>query len=195
MNRSIHSVSGEAQALNTQYSRVYVEDSEHHHRSYEESGSPTLPSTATTSCRTHSGGQGETGPVYTPADRQQQRYFGEHQQEDDHSFQNFQVVQRLWLWEILSIAVAALCLAAIVITLVLRRDRPLPKLPSAITINALIAVFTAIFKACLMMPIAECIGQLKWLWYQKSRPLKHMEQWDLASRGGLPCLLCLLSFT
>lgn len=37
------------------------------------------------------------------------------------------VVQRLWLWEIFSTIVAALALAAIVITLALRRDRPLPK--------------------------------------------------------------------
>jgi hypothetical protein len=92
---------------------------------------------------------------------------------------------RPWLWEASSIAAAAFALAAIVITLVIHRDRPLPQWPSEITINALIAVFTAIFKACLMMPIAECMGQLKWLWYQKPRPLGYMEQWDLASRGML----------
>lgn len=101
-------------------------------------------------------------------------------------------VQRLWLCEILSITAAALALATIVIILVLHRDHPLPKWLSAITINALIAVFTAIFKACLMMPVAECIGQLKWLWYQKSRPLSHIEQWDLASRGASPRFISLL---
>ncbi|KAH8760383.1 hypothetical protein F5883DRAFT_425790, partial [Diaporthe sp. PMI_573] len=96
---------------------------------------------------------------------------------------------RPWLWEVSSIAAATFALAAIVITLVIHRGRPLPQWPSAITTNALVAVFTAIFKACLMMPIAECMGQLKWLWYQKPRPLGYMEQWDLASRGPWGSLL------
>lgn len=88
-----------------------------------------------------------------------------------------------WFWETLSIVVAIVALAAMVITLVLHRDRPLPNWPFAITINALVAVFSAILKACLVMPIAECISQLKWLWFQKPRPLNQIDQWDLASRG------------
>ncbi|KAI0537681.1 hypothetical protein GGR58DRAFT_513653 [Xylaria digitata] len=48
---------------------------------------------------------------------------------------------------------------------------------------ALIAIFSSILKACLALPIAEGISQLKWLWFRKIRPLGCMEQWDLASRG------------
>lgn len=92
-------------------------------------------------------------------------------------------LHRFWFWEVLSILGAVVALAAMVITLLLHQDKPLPKWPSAITINALIAVFSAILKACVVMPIAESISQLKWLWFQKARPLRHFEQWDLASRG------------
>lgn len=90
-----------------------------------------------------------------------------------------------WLWEALSIAVAVLTLAANTITLLLYTDHPLPRWPSGITINALISVLTAIFKASLMVPIAEGISQLRWLWYLKPRPLGQIEQWDSASRGSL----------
>lgn len=93
-------------------------------------------------------------------------------------------VHRFWFWEVFSILGALIALAAMVITLVLHQDKPLPKWPSAITINALIAVFSAILKACVVMPIAESISQLKWLWFQKARPLRNFEQWDLASRGS-----------
>ncbi|CAI0650446.1 unnamed protein product [Colletotrichum noveboracense] len=96
---------------------------------------------------------------------------------------------RLWAWEVLSIAVATVALAAMFITLLLHQDRTLPKWPSMITINALIAVFSAILKACLMMPIAEGLSQLKWLWYEKPRPMKHIAQWDMASRGPWGSLL------
>ncbi|KAF4835711.1 hypothetical protein CGCTS75_v002170 [Colletotrichum tropicale] len=71
------------------------------------------------------------------------------------------------------------------IALLLHQDRTLPKWTSMITINALIAMFSAILKACLMMPIAECLSQLKWLWYEKSRPMKHIVQWDMGPWGSL----------
>ncbi|KAF4876379.1 hypothetical protein CGCSCA1_v004541 [Colletotrichum siamense] len=99
------------------------------------------------------------------------------------------LLNRLWAWEVLSIAVATVALAAMFITLLLHQDRTLPKWPSMITINALIAVFSAILKACLMMPIAEGLSQLKWLWYEKPRPMKHIAQWDMASRGPWGSLL------
>lgn len=110
---------------------------------------------------------------------------GEHPKNQKPSQRNGWV-HRFWIWEVLSILGATIALAAMIITLVLHQDKPLPKWPSAITINALIAVFSAILKACVVMPIAESISQLKWLWFQKARPLRHFEQWDLASRGLSP---------
>lgn len=181
--------SDEARSLSAHPSRISTEDMELPSYSQDGSVSPSSPLASTTCYNRESGGREEAAPAYTSIDSQQRPNSYVYHNEEESPSQSDNHVHRLWLWETLSITIAALALAAIVITLVLHRDRPLPKWPSAITINALIAVFTAVFKACLMMPIAEGIGQLKWLWYQKSRPLRHMEQWDLASRGRLSCLL------
>lgn len=60
-----------------------------------------------------------------------------------------------WAMEILSCVIASLCLAAIFGILFTHQGLPLPQWPLNITINALISVFTAIFKMALMVPIAE----------------------------------------
>lgn len=177
--------SDEAQPLNTRPSRIAVETNELRNQSFDGRTPPLLSPTSTTYHSEHPEGEIEADPAYLPIDSQHPQQHGMRNQGREHRKQSDKRIQRLWLWESLSLAVATLALTAIVITLVLQKDRPLPDWPSAITINALIAVFTAIFKACLMMPIAEGIGQLKWLWYEESRPLRHMEQWDSASRGRL----------
>lgn len=61
----------------------------------------------------------------------------------------------IWTVEILSCLIASLCLAAILGILITHQGLPLPQWPLNITINALIAVFTAIFKMALMVPVAE----------------------------------------
>lgn len=48
-----------------------------------------------------------------------------------------------------------LAFAAIVTTLSVHQNRPLPQWPSMISINSLISVFTAILKAALILPVAE----------------------------------------
>lgn len=165
--------------------RVSAEDSELRNHSYCYASRPPSPSLS--SATDYSAESEGVPPTNTPADNQEQQHVETHHEKDqdpshqEKTYKSDKNLLRPWLWELLSIAAAALALVAIVIILALHGKRPLPKWPLSITINASIAVFTAIFKACLIMPIAECIGQLKWLWYEKSRPLKSMEQWDLAS--------------
>ena len=60
-----------------------------------------------------------------------------------------------WLSEISSLFLATLALAAIFITLATHSGRPMPQWPRWISINSLIAIFTAVLKAALMMPVAE----------------------------------------
>lgn len=64
----------------------------------------------------------------------------------------------IWMAEIWSCVIASACLAAIIGVLSAYQGHPLPQWPLHITINALIAVFTAIFKTALMVPIAEGMG-------------------------------------
>ncbi|KAL2289241.1 hypothetical protein FJTKL_02260 [Diaporthe vaccinii] len=98
-----------------------------------------------------------------------------------------------WTMDILSCTIACLCLAAIFGILYTHQGLPLPQLPLNITINALIAVFTAIFKVTLMVPVAGGISQFKWLWFDQPRELADIERLDQASRGAWGSFLLLVS--
>ncbi|KAH6852919.1 hypothetical protein BKA58DRAFT_444724 [Alternaria rosae] len=53
--------------------------------------------------------------------------------------------------------------------------------------NSLIAVFSTIAKSALPVPLAECIGQLKWIYFHtpQSKPVNRLYDFDVATRG--PC--------
>lgn len=72
---------------------------------------------------------------------------------------NWQMVMQLlrygWVIEALSCALAVLCLTAILTTLAIRQNGPLPEWPLHITINALISVFTTLLKTGVTVPLAE----------------------------------------
>lgn len=115
-----------------------------------------------------------------------------------------------WVYECASIVVAILAMEAIYITLILHRNGPLPQQASMISINSLIAIFTVILKASLLMPVAEGmafnwrsssllnlefigIGQLKWHWFHKPRSLIDLNRVDAASRGPWGSFLLLFT--
>jgi hypothetical protein len=93
-------------------------------------------------------------------------------------------------------------LSAITVTLWMHDGHPLPNWPRSITVNTLISLFSTLLEAAMMVPVAEGmrtillhdielnlrifagIGQLKWLWYSKSRSVGDMNQFDVASRGA-----------
>lgn len=66
-----------------------------------------------------------------------------------------EAIWRIWGLEIMSSLLALGCIAAIAIVLFLRDRKPLPDWPALISVNSLVAIFTALFKASLIMPIAE----------------------------------------
>jgi len=60
--------------------------------------------------------------------------------------------------------------------------------------NSMISVFMTISKSALLVPIAECISQSKWLRFRQApRPLATLDEFDEASRG--PWGSALLLFT
>lgn len=91
--------------------------------------------------------------------------------------------QDSWAAELVSSIVALAALAGMVGTLASHQGRPMPKWREGITLNTLVAVFSAVLKSALIMPVAEGISQLKWLWFRKSRALIDLEDFDAASRG------------
>lgn len=89
----------------------------------------------------------------------------------------------VWASEIASITFALIMLAAIVILLASRKDKPLPNWPSLLGINSLVAIFSSIFKVTLLYPIVQGISELKWIWFAAPRPVSDFDRFDAASRG------------
>ncbi|KAL7943568.1 hypothetical protein V8C42DRAFT_329435 [Trichoderma barbatum] len=73
----------------------------------------------------------------------------------------------------------------LVLTLGLRpyQGKVLSSWPLRITINTFVAICTLLIKVSLAMIVSNGIGQLKWVWYSKARPLGDLQQYDSASRG------------
>ncbi|OAL47424.1 hypothetical protein IQ07DRAFT_682272 [Pyrenochaeta sp. DS3sAY3a] len=98
-----------------------------------------------------------------------------------------------WTFEILSCILACACLALIAGISSRYQNKPLSEWPSAISINTIVAVGSAVLKDSLRIPIAEAISQLKWLYFQCPHPLSHFEDFDSASRGPWNAFLFLFS--
>jgi hypothetical protein len=63
---------------------------------------------------------------------------------------------RVWKWELLSSLLSFGSLLVIVAILAFHDGQPIPSWPRFVSINSLIAVFAAIFKGSLLMPVCEC---------------------------------------
>lgn len=98
-----------------------------------------------------------------------------------------------WTLEILSWFSAAWALGMIVLSLGLLHDKPLPQWPSGITVSSLISVLCQIGQWGLMGSVAKAVGQLKWLWFTRSKkPLMDFVAVDEASNGPWGSLLLLV---
>ncbi|KAH0439956.1 hypothetical protein CcaCcLH18_02673 [Colletotrichum camelliae] len=101
-------------------------------------------------------------------------------------------VWTVWWMEIFSSFLALGCIIAMVVILSIYQGQPLPRWPKLISINSLIAVFTAIFKASLILPVAE--GQLKWNWFDRFQKLGDLVIFDNASRGPWGSFLLMIKY-
>lgn len=84
----------------------------------------------------------------------------DHEPDPDRSFAKHEKTKetptwRIWHLEALSSLLALACLVAMAVILAIYQRKPLPEWPDLISINTLIAVFTAVFRASLILPIAE----------------------------------------
>ena len=97
-----------------------------------------------------------------------------------------------WLPEIISLLLAVIAFLAIVILLAVRKDKPLPNWPSLIGINSLVAIFSSVLRVALLFPIAECVSELKWIWFANPQPVSDFDRFDSASRGPWGALKLIL---
>ncbi|WQF90404.1 hypothetical protein CDEST_15418 [Colletotrichum destructivum] len=96
-----------------------------------------------------------------------------------------------WIWELLSVALAAGLLIAIAALLALHDGKPAPDWGAHINLNALLAFLSTILRAMLVVVVSQVISQRKWDWYsrERARPLSDFQQFDSGSRGSLGALL------
>ena len=93
------------------------------------------------------------------------------------------IPKHAWASEIASVVLAFAMLAAIVVLLTIRQDKPLPDWPSLLGINSLVAIFSSVFKVALLYPVVEGISELKWIWFATAKSVNDFDSFDSASRG------------
>ncbi|KAK5651888.1 hypothetical protein OQA88_11547 [Cercophora sp. LCS_1] len=104
------------------------------------------------------------------------------------------VLNRWWLWELASLALSALAMMGVVITLIKINDTALTDWAFPIQPNSLISVFMTVSKSALLVALAECIGQSKWFEFRRGpRRLSSLQEFDEASRGPWGSAQLLLS--
>lgn len=89
----------------------------------------------------------------------------------------------LWWLEISCCGLFLPALAAVIATLYPHHGHPIPQWPDSLSINTLIAIYIAILKAAILLVVAAGLGQLKWMWFRRARPLTDLVRYDMASRG------------
>lgn len=90
-----------------------------------------------------------------------------------------------WMWEIGSWILTAVCVVLMVVVLLNFQGTALSKWHMSIAPNTVISILATISKTSLLLPVAECISQLKWLHFDRARKLNDMGLYDSASRGPM----------
>ena len=90
-----------------------------------------------------------------------------------------------WRLEIGACSLFLIILGAIIATLYPHQGKPLPKWPYRLSVNTVLSIYVVILKSTILLVAAEGLGQLKWRWLERSRPLHDLVQYDDATRGPL----------
>ncbi|KAH7411582.1 hypothetical protein DE146DRAFT_627642 [Phaeosphaeria sp. MPI-PUGE-AT-0046c] len=99
------------------------------------------------------------------------------------AFHSVARVWRSWWSELLSAVLLVLSFGGMLAMLRDFQGKPLPKWPLGLSFNTALSLFGAIIRFPALYITAEGIGQFKWLWLQRKRPLSHLTAYDDASRG------------
>ncbi|KAK2056872.1 hypothetical protein LY76DRAFT_547640 [Colletotrichum caudatum] len=97
-----------------------------------------------------------------------------------------------WMFEVVSLFVAILATASIIGVLGAYDGKPLASWRFQITINAVIALLATVATATIAVVLSSGISQLKWIRFNRRRPLSDMEVFDDASRGTWGALMMLV---
>lgn len=99
-----------------------------------------------------------------------------------------------WLWEVLSLVLSVVVFVLLVVVLMMYNGKPNPLWTAGITLNAIVSIASVLFRILLMIPVANCVTQLAWVWLSDAqRPLDHIVLFDQASRGAFRSIIILFS--
>ncbi|KAI1874303.1 uncharacterized protein JN550_002882 [Neoarthrinium moseri] len=88
-----------------------------------------------------------------------------------------------WIFESVAWLISAIALAIIIAVVAITDGKPLPTWPMHITLNSFVSFMSTLMKAAAVVPVAECISQLKWLWFRRAGAVHDIQTFDEASRG------------
>jgi flagellar biosynthesis protein FlhB len=101
-------------------------------------------------------------------------------------------MESFWVIEIAACIVAV---ALHIFTYMLLRDyngKNVAEFRGRWSLNSIVALLVTVVKIAAILPVAGCIGQLKWHRFRNFRRLRDMEYFDMASRGMFGSLHLLL---
>lgn len=105
-------------------------------------------------------------------------------------------VLKHWSLEIITIVVAILLIAAIIVLLAYYDRKTMPEWPFDINLSTAINLLSTFLRAAMLAAVAEIVGQIKWTWFtERTRPLHHLQDFDSASRSVLGSLRLLAVVT
>lgn len=95
-----------------------------------------------------------------------------------------------WLVETVCVVLGAVLFIALYLVLENYDGRAAPQFGSAfgssLTLNTIVAIIAAGAKVLPLYPVAECIGQLRWIWFSRDyRQLNDFATFDRAARGSM----------
>ncbi|KAM7213797.1 Protein of unknown function (DUF3176) domain containing protein, partial [Rhypophila decipiens] len=96
----------------------------------------------------------------------------------------FVITLRWWWWELGAMVVSINSMIAVVVILLKIDNLALSSWTFPIQANSLVSVFMTASKTALLVPIAECISQAKWVQFsRRPQKLSKFQEYDDASRG------------
>jgi hypothetical protein len=100
-----------------------------------------------------------------------------------------------WWWEVFTWLIGSAAFITIVALLIVFGNQPLNhwRLPK-IQITTTVAALAQTAVSALIVSVSSCIGQLKWVWFGRNRPLLDIQGFDDSSRGPAGSSLLLWNF-
>ena len=99
----------------------------------------------------------------------------------------------IWLFEIVTLLIAATGLIALIFVLQAYNGKPNPKWSLHLTLNTTVSLISTLFRFCILFAVSRCIGQNGWLLFAgKQHRLDDYVSYDSASRGPLGSIQLLI---